>query len=309
MQAGFLFTNAPFASAHASTIAESNGALVAAWFGGPYEAHPEVGIWLTRREAQHWSAPVEIARGHDRRGRRSPCWNPVLFQPREGPLLLFYKVGQSPRRWWGMLTRSTDGGRRWSEPARLPRGILGPIKNKPVELPDGTLLCPSSTETLVWRCHLERTPDRGASWQKLTLRGARTRGSIQPSILCHPDGAMQILCRSKGGAITSCRSKDGLRWERMQPLELPSPDSGIDAVMLADGRALLVYNHARRGRTPLNLALSQDGLRWRPSLVLEDGPGEYSYPAVIQAADGPIHVTYTWQRRRIRHVELDPVEL
>jgi predicted neuraminidase len=309
LHTGFIFTDAPFAAAHASTIAECGGALVAAWFGGPYEGHPEVGIWLARREGERWSAPVEVAQGRDRRGRPSPCWNPVLFQPREGPLLLFYKVGPSPRRWWGMLTRSTDGGRSWSEPARLPRGILGPIKNKPVELEGGVLLCPSSTESLFWRCHLERTADHGVSWQKLSLRASRTRGSIQPGILRYPGGAMQIVCRSKQRAITSCWSADGVRWGRMQPLDLPNPDSGIDAEMLADGRALLVYNHSRHGRTPLNLALSRDGRRWQPSHVLEDAPGEYSYPAVIQGADRRIHVTYTWQRRRIRHVEIEPAEL
>ena len=307
MQAGFIFEDAPFASAHASTIAETPASLVAAWFGGPYEGHPEVGIWLARRAAGRWSAPVEVAQGRDRRGRPSPCWNPVLFEPRDGPLLLFYKVGPSPRRWWGMLMRSHDGGRSWSEPARLPRGMLGPIKNKPVELPDGALLCPSSTEVLFWHCHLERT--QGGAWQKLSLRASRTRGSIQPSILCHPGGAMQMVCRSKQGAITSCWSQDGRHWDRMRPLDLPNPDSGIDAVMLADGRALLVYNHTRHGRTPLNLALSRDGVLWQRSHVLEDAPGEYSYPAVIQAADGRIHITYTWQRRRIRHVELDPAEL
>jgi predicted neuraminidase len=310
VRAGFIFDEAPFAAAHASTIAESRDGLVAAWFGGPHEGHPEVGIWLARRHGERWSTPAEVAQGRDRRGRRCPCWNPVLFQPREGPLLLFYKVGPSPRRWWGMLRRSGDGGRSWSEPVRLPRGILGPIKNKPVELADGALLCPSSTETLVWRCHLERTQGHGASWQKLpALTRSRTRGSIQPSILCYSDGAMQIVCRSWQRVITTCRSADGVRWGRMQPLDLPNPDSGIDAVMLADGRALLAYNHSQRGRTPLNLALSSDGLRWQPSVVLEDAPGEYSYPAVIQAADGRIHITYTWQRRRIRHVELEPAEL
>jgi predicted neuraminidase len=309
LRSEFIFTDAPFASAHASTIAETAHGLIAAWFGGPYEGHSDVAIWLARRKGEQWSAPVEVAHGRNRRGRPCPCWNPVLFQSRAGPLLLFYKVGPSPRRWWGMLARSTDSGRSWSEPARLPRGILGPIKNKPVELDDGVLLCPSSTETLFWRCHLERTPDHGASWQKLPLRAARTRGSIQPSILCYPDGAMQLVCRSRHGAITACRSQDGRRWGRMQALDLPNPDSGIDAVMLADGRALLVYNHSRRGRTPLNLALSRDGRDWQRSLVLEDAPGEHSYPAVIQAADGRIHITYTWRRRRIRHVELDPAEL
>jgi predicted neuraminidase len=309
LQAGFLFTDAPFEQAHASTIAQSSGTLVAAWFAGPYESHPEVAIWCARHGDDGWSAPVEVARGRDRRGRQSPCWNPVLFQPSGGPLLLFYKAGPSPRRWWGMMTRAADGGRSWSEPVRLPRGILGPIKNKPVELADGALLCPSSTEALVWRCHLERTPDHGATWRRLSLRSSRTGGAIQPSILCHTSGAMQIVCRSRRGAITTCWSADGVRWGRMAPLGLPNPDSGIDAVMLADGRALLVYNHAAHGRTPLNLAISTDGQDWRPSRVLEDGPGEYSYPAVIQAADGRIHITYTWQRRRIRHVVLEPDEV
>jgi predicted neuraminidase len=310
VRAGFIFSEAPFASAHASTIAESRGGLVAAWFGGPFESHAEVGIWLARRDGDDWSAPREIAQGQDRRGQRSPCWNPVLFQPREGPLLLFYKVGPGPRRWWGMMMRSNDGGRSWSTAERLPRGILGPIKNKPIELSDGALLCPSSTESMVWRCHLECTPDYGRTWQKLAaLRWSRTRGSIQPSLLRYPDGRMQIVCRSRQRMITTCRSADGVRWSRMQPLGLPNPDSGIDAAMLADGRALLVYNHTVRGRTPLNLAWSTDGQHWQPSRVLEDEPGEYSYPAVIQGADGRIHITYTWQRRRIRHVQLDPGEL
>lgn len=306
----FIFTDAPFASAHASTIAETAYGLVAAWFGGPCEGHPEVGIWLARHEDERWSEPVEIAQGRDRRRRRSPCWNPVLFQPRAGPLLLFYKVGPSPRRWWGVMMRSDDGGRSWSEAVRLPRGVLGPIKNKPIELADGAILCPSSTESLVWRCHLERTPDHGATWQKLTaLRASRTGDSIQPCILHYPDGTMQILCRSRRGVITTCWSQDGVHWGRMQPLDLPNPDSGIDAVMLDDGRALLVYNHTRHGRTPLNLALSSDGRNWQPAGVLENGPGEYSYPAVIQGQDRRIHVTYTWQRQRIRHVTVEPGKL
>src|SRR5262245_54375879 len=119
---------------HASTIAETREGLVAAWFGGPYEGHAEVGIWLARELAGNWSAPVEIARGADRFGRPEPCWNPVLHQAAGGPLLLFYKVGPSPRRWWGMLRTSTDGGLTWSAPQRLPRGILGPAKNKPIVL-------------------------------------------------------------------------------------------------------------------------------------------------------------------------------
>jgi predicted neuraminidase len=90
---------------------------------------------------------------------------------------------------------------------------------------------------------------------------------------------------------------------------LPNPNSGIDAVTLADGRHLLVYNHTARGRSPLNVAMSADGNVWKAACVLESEPGEYSYPAVIQTADGLVHVTYTWKRQRIRHVVLDAKKL
>ena len=311
MYSAFVFEQAPFASAHASTIAETPRGLIAAWFGGPQEGHPEVGIWLAYALANTWSEPVEVARGVDRQSRRQPCWNPVLHQLKAGPLLLFYKVGPSPRRWWGMLMRSPDHGRSWAEPERLPDGILGPIKNKPLELADGALLCPSSTEDRGWRCHLERTPDLGVSWQRLPELSAPWRfGAIQPCLLAWPDGRMQLLCRTRNGVIGEAWSTEGGRvWTRLRATDLPNPDSGIDAVMLRDGRALLVYNAARQGRTPLNLALSDDGRSWRPSRVLEDGPGEFSYPAVIQGGDARIHITYTWNRRRIRHASFTPEEL
>jgi predicted neuraminidase len=297
MRSEFVFDQAPFAAAHASTIAETPDGLVAAWFGGPHEGHPEVGIWLARQEGGCWSEPVEAARGVDQQGRRHPCWNPVLHQPKAGPLLLFYKVGPSPRRWWGMMMRSADHGRSWAEPEALPQRILGPIKNKPLELADSTLLCPSSTEHRGWRCHLEQTADQRFD-------------AIQPCLLAWPDGRIQLLCRTRHGMIGEAWSTDGGRvWTRLRPTTLPNSDSGIDAVILRDGRALLVYNAARRARTPLSLALSRDGRRWRPSQVLEDGPGEFSYPAVIQSEDGRIHITYTWHRRRIGYVALAPDEL
>jgi predicted neuraminidase len=294
--------------AHASTIAETPEGLVAAWFGGPYEGHRQVGIWLARQVDGRWSAPVEVTRGFDRLGRPQPCWNPVLHQAAAGALLLFYKVGPSPRRWWGMLRISGDGGRTWSTPRRLPRGILGPIKNKPVVLANGSLLCPSSTEHLGWRAHLERTSDLGGSWEKLApLNPRRAFAAIQPCVLTYCDGGMQVLCRTRQGFIAECRSSDGgRRWGPMRATSLANPDSGIDAVSLRDGRAVLAYNPSTKARTPLCLAASSDGEAWRQVLVLEDAAGEYSYPAIIQAGDGSLHVTYTWNRQSIRHVRVPP---
>lgn len=322
----FLYESAPFPQCHASTIVETfAGTLVASFFGGTKEKHPDVGIWVTRRESGRWTEPVEVANGiqytrPDGAVVRHPTWNPVLFQPRGGgPLLLFYKVGPDPETWWGMLTTSVDDGRTWSEPRRLPEGVLGPIKNKPVELADGTLLCPSSAESKAtgWTIHFELTRDLGRTWEVVgPINTHEEFNAIQPSVLFHSDGRLQVLCRSKEDVVTTSWSSDqGRTWSKMTSTSLPNPSSGTDAVTLTDGRQLLVYNPTTRRpdgrsgpRSPLNVALSTDGVAWTDVAILENDEAQngYSYPAVIQTRDGLVHITYTWRRERIRHVVLDP---
>jgi len=313
----FIFESAPFASAHASTIVETRSGLVAAWFGGTREGADDVGIWLSRRISGKWTPPVEVATGKQDDGRQFPTWNPVLFELRAGELALFYKVGPNPRAWWGMLRASPDDGRTWSDGQRLPDGILGPIKNKPFRLPDGSIIAPSSTETpdspSTWRVHFERTRDAGATWS-VSRPPAAAEGSaidaIQPSILTHGGGKLQAIGRTRSGRVFQTWSEDsGQTWSPVTLLELPNPSAGTDALTLKDGRHLLVYNHTPKGRTPLNVAISRDGRVWTTVHVLENEPGEYSYPAVIQTADGLVHITYTWRRERIKHVVLDPTKL
>jgi predicted neuraminidase len=318
LKAEFIFDEAPFDQCHASTIAESSGGLVAAWFGGTREGKKDVGIWVARQQGPKWSTPVEVANGVSPDRKRYPCWNPVLFQPKSGPLLLFHKVGPSPSAWWGMMRRSSDAGRTWSDAQRLPDGFLGPIKNKPVMLPDGRLLCGSSTEHDGWRVHMERTGNLGDAWTKTDpLNDAGVIDAIQPTILVHDGDKLQILCRTRQGKIAEAWSSDGGRtWGEMRLIDLPNPNSGIDAVTLGDGRHLLVYNPTKPRvgawggpRSPLCVAVSQDGKLWKAAVVLENQQGEYSYPAVIQSADGLVHVTYTWKRRKVKHVVLDPAKL
>lgn len=308
LKSEFVFDAAPFPRCHASTIAEVDGRLVAAWFGGSHEKHEDVGIWVARHDGNSWTPPVEVADGVQHTTKRYPTWNPVLFQPRLGRLLLFYKCGPDPRRWWGMLTTSDDHGATWSLARRLPEDILGPVKNKPIELEDGTLLCPSSGEQTGWRLYFERTRDLGRTWRRIgPVNDGKTFAAIQPTILRHPNGRLQALCRTRQKRIAQTWSEDGGEtWSEVTATDLPNPNAAIDAVTLRDGRQLLVYNHSERGRSPLNVALSSDGKSWQTVLVLESSPGEYSYPAVIQTRDGLVHITYTWKRRCIRHVVLDP---
>lgn len=317
----FIYETAPFPSCHASTLVETpERELVASWFGGTHEKHPDVGIWVSRREGERWTTPVEVANGVQANGTRHPCWNPVLFQPKQGPLLLFYKVGPDPKTWWGMLRTSMDQGRTWSEARRLPEGILGPIKNKPVQLANGDILCPTSIEydngpkRVDWRVYFERTADLGVSWSKVTppwKADESELNAIQPSILFHKNNTLQALGRTRGGRVFETWSKDGGKsWTALDYGTLPNPNSGTDAVTLKNGSHLIVYNHTPKGRSPLNLAISKDGKNWKSVLVLEDSPGlEFSYPAIIQTADGLVHLSYTWHRERIRHVVVNPAKL
>ena len=319
--AEFINERAPYPECHAATIAETSpGHLVAAWFGGTKERNPDVCIWVARREDGRWLEAVNVASGLQPDGTRYPTWNPVLFQPRGGPLVLFYKVGPAPTGWWGMMMTSPDGGRTWGAPRRLPDGVLGPIKNPPVLLPDGGWLCPSSTESVfgAWRVHFELTRDAGRTWR---IVGPVGQGpgleAIQPAVLVHRDGRLQALCRTKNGVIATTWSADGgAHWSALATTSLPNPDSGIDALTLADGRQLLVYNHAgpapgqkaRGPRCPLDVALSDDGVTWRHVLTLESAPcpNGYAYPTALQSADGLVHIVYTWDRRHIKYVVIDP---
>jgi predicted neuraminidase len=309
----FIYESAPFPSCHASTIIETgDGALAAAWFGGTAEKNPDVCIYVSRRQGGRWAAPVEVANGVQADGTRHPCWNPVLFQPKGGPLMLFYKVGPDPRTWWGMLRTSTDGARTWSDARRLPDGILGPIKNKPVQLPNGDILAPTSSEHDGWRVHFERSADGGATWAATpAINDGKEIGAIQPSILFPGGDRLLAVGRTRQAKVFRIESADlGRTWGPMTLTDLPNPNSGTDAVTLKDGRHLLVYNHTAKGRSPLNVAVSSDGVTWKHALVLEDEPrAEFSYPAVIQARDGLVHITYTWKRQKVRHVVVDPAKL
>lgn len=321
----FLYEASPYPECHASTIVETPAGLVAAWFGGTEEKHPDVGIWVTRQVDGRWSEAIEVANGvqysqPDGTVHRHPTWNPVLFQMPGGSLLLFWKCGPSPDTWWGLMARSDDHGATWSEARRLPEHIDGPVRNKPILLTDGTLLCGSSTEFDGWRVHFEMTRDGGRTWQRTpVINDGKSLGAIQPTLLTHPDGRIQVLCRDRNnnGNVLSSTSTDGGRsWSDLTATHLPNPNSGIDAVTLHDGRHLLVYNHTRRGtgeprgREMLNVALSDDGNAWRPVMTLDrEDNAEFSYPAVIQSADGLVHITWTWKRQRVRHQVLDPAKL
>lgn len=316
----FIFDTASFPQSHASTIAETPDGLIAAWFGGTKEGYKDVCIWTSNLVNNKWTKPRKVAEGIINDTLRYACYNPVLYYADNGELLLFYKIGPNVAGWTGWMMRSKDNGKTWNKREALPDGILGPIKNKP-EMIGNTLLCPSSTEKNGWKTHIEYTTDYGKTWTKSAdINDGQIVQAIQPSILKYKDGRLQILCRSRNTTINESWSSDsGKTWSEMKASALPNNNSGTDAVTLKDGRQLLVYNHVlpdsswvkgKGPRTPMNVAISKDGIKWYAALVLEDSPiSQYSYPSVIQSKDGMVHIVYTWRRQKIKYVKINPSKL
>ena len=326
---------------HASTLVElRNGDILAAWFAGTKEGAPDVAIYGARLHAGTWSAPVELARADG-----VACWNPVLFHTHDGKLWLYYKYGTHPSTWLGARKSSSDEGRTWSAAETLPAGILGPIKDKPLVLPNGIIVSGSSIEHGTWTAWIERSTDNGATWThfgpitvpdhldvpnaaalaaaeqpatpsagsatdthtKVYPLAARTVGIIQPTVVSLGGRHLRFYARShtRAARIAVADSYDsGVTWTQAHFIDLPNPNSGIDAVRLRDARIVLIFNNSYNERTPLNLAVSRDGEHFHIFRTLEDGPGQYSYPAIIQARNGDLLMTYSWRRETIKFVRL-----
>lgn len=315
----------PFESCHASTLTLlPGGDVLAAWFAGTKEGHPDVDIWLSRRSGGQWSKPKIIA------GEEGiPHWNPVLFTTNNGDVFLFYKKGHKIPSWFTMVMQSNDNGSTWSEPKELVPGDVGgrgPVRNKPIVRTDGAWLAPASVEDDYWDAFVDISADGGGSWTMsryvpirhdsprqqslpptdipVTESSLRGKGIIQPTLWESAPGNIHMLLRSTEGWIFRSDSVDGgMTWSPAYPTELPNNNSGIDVAQLNDGTLALVYNPVQgnwAARSPLVIRLSRDnGASWTDEFILEKDEGEYSYPAIVAGDRNDIRITYTWNRKNI----------
>ena len=295
-------------SCHASTIVElPNGDLAAAWYGGEHESSPDSSHYWARlrKGADRWDAPQCLWDVPDH-----SAGNPRLFLDALQRLWAMLPVNYG--KWCAGGTRffyrtSDDAGETWSEPLRVAEldGLLG--KNKALLLPDGDFLLPVTIEydhSSAAVIHLAASGEWEVSAE---IAGVKEESCIQPAFVERGDGSVLALLRTAEGHIWRATSSDrGRMWSNAEPTALANNHSGIDVVRLDNGHLVLAFNDtSTRARTPLCLAISEDdGETWPHKIALETDEGEYSYPAVIQASDGVIHVTYTYLRTHIKHVAL-----
>lgn len=314
---------------HASTITEAaDGTLIAAWFAGTKENAPDVKIWASRKVpgAKEWAEPAVVDDG-TRDGREYSTWNPVLFtDPKTGTIFLWYKITgegpeHGPRNWWGAVKTSSDAGRTWSGRVWLPRvdtaahpvfapygaHATGPVKNRPLILPDGSLLCGSSTETKPgWRVHFEiyQAGDWTGEKQGVKIIGPIEGEGIQPSFITLSPDLQRLKAFTRDDGITAS-GDGGLTWSPTGRSPVKT-SKGFHAVTTRSGWHFLAFNQTA-SRHPLELARSRDGEHWETILpsLRADGNKGMDYPTVIQTRDGRLHIVHTFGRAFINHLVLD----
>lgn len=306
----FPVTDRPTENCHASTILKTEGGLLAAWFGGTKEGADDVGILYARCLNGVWKTPVMLPRT-----KNEPHWNPVLFRMPDGRIFLFYKIGKTIPCWRTFYRVSGDEGESFGEEHELVPGDIGgrgPVKNKPILLFNGEVLAPASYEPVPlaeadiqpWECFTDSTRNCGKDWERTPYISKPAGLSvIQPTLWESAPGSVHMFVRSNGSFVFRSDSEDyGHTWSRLYATDIPNNNSGIDCALNENGILALVYNPVASKwgkRTPIQVSFSDDnGKSWFETLILKDGPGEFSYPAII--ADGNrFHITFTGCRETI----------
>ncbi len=308
---------------HVGSICElPDGRLIAAWYGGTREGAKDVAIFLAIKDPGHptrWSKPKRVV---DRISASRELYryikkvgNPIIFAGSGDHLWLVY-VTISAGGWSGSSLNvkvSSDAGATWNNSRRL---TLSPffniselVRNKPVPLSSGGFALPIYHECLGYFPEIlwiqSGREDGAIAFRKSRMTGGQS--FIQPSVVAYGPALATAFyrCRSDEKAVGVAVTKDaGVSWSEPQTLDLPNPDSAVDAILLSDHRILLAFNDSVQNRENLRLAVSNDrGADWVRIATIESTQGEkYSYPYMIRSQDGLIHLVYTWHRKRIKHV-------
>lgn len=288
---------------HAPTILSLKSKILVAWFAGEKEGDKSVGIWFSEKIGNKWAKAKKIVgTGNE------PCWNPVLFQLKNGRILLFYKKGFDIKTWKSKYIFSDDEGMTWSEEISLDNNLYGPVKNKPIYINNEDILFGTSSESDGWKVSFSVTKNL-LDWKINTPNISNNEIlTIQPTLLLYKNGTIQALSRTQNARLAETWSFDkGKSFSNIVLTDIQSTNSGIDGLVLSNGTALLVLNAIteKNYRNKLIILSSKDGKIWKDFLVLENHiSGQYSYPSIIQDNKGMIHIVYTYDRKNIKHVEI-----
>ena len=308
--------------AHSASIAIVDGKPVVAWYGGTEEGHRDVAIFSSSFDGK-WSAPRIIAdRNTTERALKRyirKVGNPNLYAWPDGRLGLYY-VSVSVGGWAASsinYMESFDQGMQWSSPIRL---VTSPFLNiSTLVRTEGLPLSDGGVQLPVYHEFLGKFSETVTLSSDLSVmdktRISRGKHSLQPAIINLDEFSAVGLLRYSGdppGRVLSVFSQDaGAHWSTPVRTELPNPNSAVSIINPGNGYLLVALNDLEDGRHRLSLAMGSAD-EWKIVKVLEeetatnlDHKYEFSYPSMAIGPDGFIHLVYTWNQRRIKHLRFN----
>ena len=275
-------------------------------------------VWIVVR-ANRWEASIlKVRTTTDYNNEGAPKWqwqDVILMKPGEEfakrVAEQFKKYGRDDLAWAEyalpyeeMLIEAAK------DPKKRETGWM--TRTHPTILENGKILLPLYSDGFNFGL-IAVSEDDGMTWKSsLPIVG---RGLNQPSLIVRNDGSIDAYMRDDGdepGRIMLSHSDDeGYSWTYAVKSDIPNPGASIEILKLKSGNWLLAYNDVDDGRYSIAVAISDDeGKTWKWKKKLENKKGgSFSYPSVIQASDGKIHLNYSYfytgDRKSIKHVVFD----
>lgn len=290
-----------FNTAHAANLLQLENKILLCWHGNKNQGNQT--LWLSENSAGNWSIPISLENTGDLN-----CWNPVLFEAKNGQIWLFFKSGIVVEKWLGWMLISDNEGSSWSKPYPLPEGVLGPTRNPPVQLDDKWLLMPSSRELNNRRfpCFERYNVNSGEIAQIPLMNSDKSSflRAIQPTLIKRPDQSILALCRSNLQHIYQTESFDnGCSWSPLLATDWPNPDSAVTTVSVEQGY-YLVMNPSKTSRSHLWIIyIPWEGERKCVFKLYNDGY-PIAYPSML-ALDSTLLIAYSISQQSIVVKQLD----
>ena len=278
-------------------------------------------VWIAV-QANRWEFSIlRYKTATEYSAKEQPLWNwqdNILLKPNDSfatETALKFKDLPKQERGWSEFARSYDEMIIEASKDLRKRSIGWMTRIKPLLLENGKILLPLYSDGYNFSM-IAISEDDGDTWRpSLPII---TRGGIQPALVRKKNGNITAYLRDNGDApnrVQLSESKDnGESWSAAVKTSIPNAGSSIELLVLKDGKWAFIGNDEEDGRYRLSLYFSEDeGISWKYKTVLEYDPilkGRYSYPSLIQTADGLLHITYSYQQEKkgesIKYVVVNP---